>query len=745
VGASRKALCIAALMALAWAGSVCTAQVQTLKPLSNGRIQQGPYLLFGDPLGGIGIMKGSDIIVMGAGVFCGSSAGYWPYDRMPDKKFDLGNGTISFRGTIPAVGVTYNQQVSVEGNRIRIRVGRQGAWAGSHWQGWFLELPFNNYLGAQARADGKSIKLPETYSQAGETIATGVRRFECNVGDPSLNLVVECDRAMAIRDRRSFSSPRYLVSVTIPDAAGEFSDIYLTLPQAPESAAYAVRYSPIGYPVNGEKKVVLEWPKHMTRPADDRVQLQSADGTVVAEGRFGNEVTLNHIQSAFAMFDFTQVKQPGDYRIVWAGGRVEFPIRQSVFEDRLWEPTVDYFIPFQMCHAKVDLGPGIVGHLPCHMDDGIRVAAKNGRGGNDGFVSYECEGTPYKAGDPIPCAKGGWHDAGDCDLNIYAQGYATYMLALAYEEFGLDRDVSTLDVNAQTFTAGRPDGTPDVLQQVEWGALWLLSMIQADGRSYVGVVVQPNRRNNDITWDKMTDNRPGTGDERDVYVDYHAELQCMQAAALCAASRALRQARPPGGAEGLRVLLHAPRGLPGNGLLLPEHQGPRQQPPGRARRTLHDDRGPGLSARPPGHDRPDRETGPQLPVQAGVDSLLLVVRAAGARPAGAGASGRPPEGRLRGHVPKGGEVPFGPPQRAPLGGPLHGLRQGGRHGRAVPACVRCLLGLEGRGRCRVRGQGRHAHALDVRVPPVQRGRLRVRHRRRGRAQAYLLAPAPGRP
>jgi len=544
VGASRRALCVAALMAVALGGSICDAQVQTLKPLPNGRIQQGPFLLFGDPLGGLGVMKGSDIIVMGSGVFCGftGKSGYWPYDRMPQKKVDLGNGTITFRGTIPQAGVSYDQQVSIAGNRIRIRIRREGNWTGNHWESFFLELPFNNYKGAQIRADGRLLKLPETYSKEGETVVAGVRRLECNVDDPSLNLIIEGGLGLRVIDRRSFSHPRYLVSMGLPEAAGQYVDLYLTLPQMPDEDAWAVRYSPIGYPVRGEKKVVLEWPKHLSRPADDRVQLQRADGTVVTQGRFGQTVTLRHMQGAFAMFDFSRVREPGDYRVVWAGGTVEFPIRRSVFEDKLWEPTLDYFIPFQMCHAQVGLGPNVTGHGHCHMDDGIRVPAKFG--GTDGFVAYECTGTPYNAGDPVPCARGGWHDAGDCDLNIYAQGFSTYVLALAYEEFGIERDVATLDVSAQTFTAGRPDGTPDILQQVEWGALWLLSMMQPDGRSYVGVVVQPRLRRNDIAWEQMTDNKPGTGDERHVYVDYHAELQCMQAAALCAVSRVLKEARP---------------------------------------------------------------------------------------------------------------------------------------------------------------------------------------------------------
>ncbi len=537
-----RALFVLTIVAFAMGGSVCRAQVQTLKPLSDGRIQQGPFMITSHETAGLHVLKGTEIIIYNAGIECQGDAGYYPFGRMPEKKVDLGFGTISFRGNIPRAGVSYDQHVSIVGNRVRIRFRRNGNWKGSHWESFFFELPFNNYRGATIRADGKLVKLPETYSTQTENIVSGARRIECNAEDPSLNLLLECDSGMSVTDRRRYQDLKYLVGVRFPEAAGEYVDLYLTFPQMPEEDTWAVRYSPIGYPASGEKKVVLEWPKHLTRPADDRVQLQRADGTVVTQGRFGKTVTLRHMQGAFAMFDFSAVREPGNYRVVWSRGTVEFPIRQSIFEDRLWEPTLDYLLPFQMCHAQVDLGPGIPAHSFCHMDDGIRVPANYG--GTDGFRSYECTGTPYRAGDPVPAAKGGWHDAGDCDLNIYAQGFSTYVLALAYEEFGLERDVATMNVNAQTFKLGQPDGTPDLLQQVEWGAVWLLSMMQPDGRSYVGVVEQPHLRSTSGGWDKGTDNKPGTGDERHVYVDHHSELQLMQATTLSAVSRVLKQARP---------------------------------------------------------------------------------------------------------------------------------------------------------------------------------------------------------
>jgi endoglucanase len=513
-----------------------------------GRIVQGPFLLFGDEKGGLHLMKGSEIIIRGIGVFCGADQGggrwgYWPYDRMAETKATVGKGTLGFSGKVPGMKIAYDQTVSIDGDRIKFRIHRTGAWT-KGWEGFYIRLPLEYYAAAPCRVDGQAKSFPAKYTPANRYPIQNAKKLECHLGDTSLDLTFECAEGITLSDEREFGTRNYVVSVGVPREVQEGSvELFLTLPRLPAAAGSAVRSSRIGYPVDGPKYVVLEWPQHCPRPDDDAVRLEKADGSKVKEGKFGATVTLQHMQSDFAAFDFSEVKEPGDYRIVHAGSKTDVRIRENVFEDKLWEPTLDCFIPFQMCHADVDLGGASPDHTRCHMDDGIRVPANFP--GVDRFRSYECEGTPYEAGDRIPCAKGGWHDAGDCDLNIYAQGFTVWVLALAREEFGIDRDVSTLDVERGKFTLGKPDGVPDILQQIEWGAIWLLGMLQPDGRSYVGVIDQPDRYSQaDKKWSEMTDNVPGTGDERQVYVDYHSELQLMQATALSAASRALRGRNP---------------------------------------------------------------------------------------------------------------------------------------------------------------------------------------------------------
>ncbi len=522
------------------ASACCSAAAGGPVGEENGIIRQGPYLLCGDDKAMLHVLYNGRPLVHGMGIFCGIN-GYTKPDDLNMQEVIREKGRYCYRGTVRGQDITFEQTASVADGRIRVEIRRTGAWPEGVWGSFQIRLPVSRYGGAQYRADGQTRVFPETFSPDNE-FPGGTRRLECHLGEPELDLVIECANGISIGDHRRFNAPFYVLGIGVPTGERDTTEFFITLPDLPDAPPRrAVRWSRIGYPLAGEKFAVLEWSKYDPRP-EDRVRLENRAGDAVKEGRFGETQSVEHIQGSYATFDFSDVRQPGEYRVVWSGGATDwFPIRRNVFEDRLWEPTLDCFIPFEMCHADVNLGSAVTGHPKCHMDDGARVPAHFR--GPDGFVSYDCEGTPYAAGEHVPCAKGGWHDAGDYDVNVHANGFTTWVLALAYEEFGLERDVATLDAEAQTFTAGQPDGVPDVLQQIEWGALWLLSMQQADGRVYNGVCANEAQRAGKPLG-QIHDGVPGTGGERQVYVDYHGDSQLCHVISLAAASRALKDARP---------------------------------------------------------------------------------------------------------------------------------------------------------------------------------------------------------
>ena len=67
-------------------------------------------------------------------------------------------------------------------------------------------------------------------------------------------------------------------------------------------------------------------------------------------------------------------------------------------------------------------------------------------------------------------------------------------LALAYEEFKVDYDGTTIDQANRVVEIQRPDGKPDVLQQIEHGLATVLGGRCALGRFYRGIIVPTKRQ-----------------------------------------------------------------------------------------------------------------------------------------------------------------------------------------------------------------------------------------------------------
>src|SRR5947209_16021613 len=81
---------------------------------------------------------------------------------------------------------------------------------------------------------------------------------------------------------------------------------------------------------------------------------------------------------------------------------------------------------------------------------------------------------------------GGWYDAGDFDLEEPAQLSVIQSLALAYREFNLKYDELTVDEAARSVEMHRPDGVPDIVQQVKHGALLILAQFHNIGHAIRG-------------------------------------------------------------------------------------------------------------------------------------------------------------------------------------------------------------------------------------------------------------------
>ena len=194
-------------------------------------------------------------------------------------------------------------------------------------------------------------------------------------------------------------------------------------------------------------------------------------------------------------------------------------------------------------------------HGVAHMDD-ARQAPVNYEH-FDGYSMGPSTDDAYAPGEHIPGLNvGGWFDAGDFDIRTQSQDRTITDLVLARENFGIDWDQTSVDEAARYVQIRVPDGKPDVLQQIEHGVLQLLAQYKSVGHAIPGII-DPTLQQYTHLGDAASDTDgliysdkmgpletygtySGVPDDRLAFTTHVTALNYDAAAALAAASRALR-------------------------------------------------------------------------------------------------------------------------------------------------------------------------------------------------------------
>ncbi len=492
--------------------------------------------------------EGGGVLIRGNGrtakfeMACEIKGEYITSKDLEGRKIERSPAGTKFSGNLPGKkNAKFAQTVSCENGRIKIAFERSGKWPECDWISFQIEFPMETFSGKYFIADGEKISFPKEKSEKPQ-IKGGIRTLTIFPENPGLDIAVESPRnCLSINDMRKWDEDSWQIDAEIP-APGKGDCIFIALPKsdAKSESSFNLRISQIGYPLGAKKLAILDWHRDGKAPEDESFTVSDSAGNIVKKGKLGK--IQKFFQFNAAWLDFSDLGKEGIYKISCAGIEKNVKVGKNIFTDNLWRSTLECFIPFQMCHASIELPTYGFSSGATFMDDAVRVPANFP--GIDSFKSYECEDSGLKDGEHFPCAVGGWLDAGDYDINVNAQGFSVLMLSLAYEEFGIGIDEATLDLAKNAWIGGKPDGKPDILQQVQWGVLWLLSMQRDSGRVFVGVVEKPDKYGSHVLPENVTDKIVGTGDERHLYVDYHADLQLIQAIALASASRALKKDFP---------------------------------------------------------------------------------------------------------------------------------------------------------------------------------------------------------
>lgn len=254
-----------------------------------------------------------------------------------------------------------------------------------------------------------------------------------------------------------------------------------------------IHVSQIGYLPEQEKVALIELDMKDTRKETPRLFKIEDDGKNTEVFNAVPETWGSFLRYNYLKFNFTGIKQEGIYFVKYGSSRSQpFRIADDVFKRNVWQPVLEYFLPVQMCHMRVN-EKYRVWHGLCHMDDARMAPVDHNH--FDGYTQGSSTLTQFKPGDHIPgLNSGGWHDAGDYDLRVESQSGESYILAMAWEAFGINYDETSIDQVAHVVEIHQPDGKNDIFQQIEHGALSVVGGYKNLGRFYRGIIEGEKRQ-----------------------------------------------------------------------------------------------------------------------------------------------------------------------------------------------------------------------------------------------------------
>ena len=311
--------------------------------------------------------------------------------------------------------------------------------------------------------------------------------------DESLRVLFQSDTELNLFDGRNLSqNGTYVVRSYLPGGqTGKVLEWYVEpTPDAKWIREPNVGFSQIGYTPAQKKVAVIELDRNDKVAAKAKIWRVNADGsnTLVLEPAV-KEWGVFYDRYNYAQCDFSAVKEPGTYFIEYKGVKTNpFPINVNVYDGK-WHNTMDVWLPVQMDHMLVNEAYR-VWHGRSHMDDAIQAPTNYQQ--HDGYRMGNTTNTKYKPYEHIPgLAVGAWYDAGDFDIQSGTVIGLTNQLAEVWDILKPERDQTFIDQKTQFVDIHRPDGLPDMIQQVEHGALNLCAQIENIG-FIAGGIVQGN-------------------------------------------------------------------------------------------------------------------------------------------------------------------------------------------------------------------------------------------------------------
>jgi hypothetical protein len=388
-------------------------------------------------------------------------------------------------------------------------------------------------------------------------LATG-RTFILAPEDPENMIKIKgIDAELMLFDGRNLAQNGWFVvrSLLPANKTGKVLTWYLEPNAIPNwTRKPVIGFSQVGYVPDQEKIAVIEMDLNDTPLITASVYQITSEGKPVEKLKGEVKVWGKYLRYNYARFDFSSVKEPGIYYIQYGDQKTNtFLIASNVYDD-VWHPTLDVWFPVQMDHMEVNEAYRIWHGAP-YLDDCLQAPLNHQH--FDGYRMGNTTDTKYKPLERIPnMAVGGWFDAGDFDIQTGSHNSVISRFVDTWEVLRIDRDETYIDQKTRYVDIHRPDGKPDLLQQIEHGTLNLVAQCENIGHPVQGIIV-PRLHQYHHLGDAMTetDNLPynpvlkpyetdgkssGTPDDRWAFTTRQPFLDYSTAATLAAASRVLR-------------------------------------------------------------------------------------------------------------------------------------------------------------------------------------------------------------
>ncbi|MCX6168246.1 MAG: glycoside hydrolase family 9 protein [Ignavibacteriales bacterium] len=418
----------------------------------------------------------------------------WYPDSSKDRK---GFNPINY----PDLKIKYTIKTLVEGNNIKVIVDLEkplpANWANK--VGFNLELFPGHYFGEHFLMDDESGIFPRQANGPMMKDADGNlqivpmavgKELVVSPGVEGREIIFISNKSdlQLIDGRGLHNNGWFVLRSTIPQGVDKNAVEWIISPKVNPDWRYkpVIQVSQIGYHPKQIKFAVIELdklteefePVQLIKINENSQKVIKEDLHPIAWGSF--------LRYKYLRFDFTNVTEQGIYKLKY--GNVEsneFEIKKNIFARNVWQPTLEYFLPVQMCHMKIK-DRYKTWHGLCHMDDALMAPINHNH--FDGYFQKGSTLTKYQSGEHVPGLNiGGWHDAGDYDLRIESQAETVYRLSQAYEYFKNDYDETYIDENSRLVKIHNPDGKPDLLQQIEHGVLSIVGAYESMGRLYRGI------------------------------------------------------------------------------------------------------------------------------------------------------------------------------------------------------------------------------------------------------------------